>query len=478
MNRPKTYRFAILVLAAVAVLAACGSDQSTMPQRPIVRLQVNNQMYEENVYSYCWPESPDNLVCDVDAVALVQPLHNALVTKGDLVRFVIDSDVGPPSSYTATLLGFGETQDLGINNVAVYDAQLEDNFYRVQVDVTYDDIEGREAYVSYVFGLEVAGVVPPTPTPTPTATPTHTPTATPTPTATATPTVTPTSTATDTPVPTPTATETPVPPSATPTATPLVTVDLGKITLRGIVRIVDAGITLPVVGASVSYRHHAPAYPEQGSSGTTITGLNGEFNFDPFMLRNTDEITVSAFAPGYETQMVELTGSEVWQVDGLFTLVLAPAGRPAGLAQPTPAQGTGAVTPTAVLPEPPEEVPPLALIVAGRANIPAGYRYCTVMDATGEPLCVESPTENSSARRLDLLHGSAAQLKVGGARPIAVQIEYLSDTGQFTGEPEARPGDNTILLTVTQQPGTYIMAIRVTWETYEATYYFRVAISE
>ena len=45
--------------------------------------------------------------------------------------------------------------------------RVEDNVYRVQVDVEYAEVEGQAAFISYVFGLNVAGVIvmPPTPTP-------------------------------------------------------------------------------------------------------------------------------------------------------------------------------------------------------------------------------------------------------------------------------------------------------------------------
>jgi len=59
-----------------------------------------------------------------------------------------------------------------------------------------------------------------------------------------------------------------------------------------------------------------------------------------------------------------------------------------------------------------------------------------------------------------------------------VRIEYLTDTGIPTGQPENRPGDNMILFIVTPEPGSYIMAVQVVWSGYEATYFFRVSVSD
>ncbi|MEL7674639.1 MAG: hypothetical protein AAGU78_12940, partial [Chloroflexota bacterium] len=87
------------------------------------------------------------------------------------------------------------------------------------------------------------------------------------------------------------------------------------------------------------------------------------------------------------------------------------------------------------------------------------------------------PTGTDERRRLALMRGAAAQLLIAGGRPSSVHIEYLTDTGVKTGQPEDRPGDNTILFTVLPEPGPYILAVTVTWDAQQVTYYFRVAVS-
>ncbi len=127
--------------------------------------------YAENVYSYCWPESADNLACDIDAVALAQPIHNVPISKGDEVRFVIQGEAGPPRQVHRHSAGWSGRCARPQRRSGVFDVQLLDNLYRVQVDAEYNGVEGKPAYVSYVFGLEVAGIIVPTPTPVPTDTP-------------------------------------------------------------------------------------------------------------------------------------------------------------------------------------------------------------------------------------------------------------------------------------------------------------------
>jgi hypothetical protein len=496
--RNRTYLVLILVLITSAVvIAGCGGENSDdIPKRPAVHLQVGSQTYQENVYSYCWPEAKDNLACNVDEVALVQPLHTADVSKGDVVRFVIDGDAGTPTKFTASLLGFDNVQDLGSTNDAVYNVELEDNLYRVQVDAQYASIDGQQAYVSYVFGLNVAGIIAPTPTPTPTETPTSTPTPTETPLPTATPSFTPTPQPTSTPLPT----ETPVPteapaltvtPSLTPqptqagpvtapgaeTPTPAImaTGDLGQITISGTVRVAEGGNTVAIAGAQVSYNHGSMARPEWSGAGATTTDASGQFSFGPISVHDTDQISVSADAPGYQPQTIQRTGIETWNAGGVFDFVLAPIAAPS-TAAPT-AQPTAAPTIAAPLSTPaPRAVPSLVLTVAGRTYSAAGYQYCQ-RAPSGERVCIELPVESGETGRISLLRGSAAQIGIAGTRPSEVTIQYLSDTGLPTGLPETRTGDNTLLFTITPEPGSYILAIHVTWAEEDGTYYFRVAVS-
>jgi hypothetical protein len=491
--KTRTLLFLMLLGALALALSACGGEEPDTVARPVVRLQVNDQLFEENTYSYCWPESADNLECDLDAVALVQPLRNVPVGEGDAVQFVLDGGAGAPSRFTATLLGFDDVRDLGTGTVAEYPIALEDNLYRVRVDAEYDDVEGHPAYVSYVFGLAVAGVVAPTPTPmplptetplpTPTLAPTLTPqpTSTPLPSPTAEPTPAPEPTATPTPSPEAaedeeppepegeTAAETAVAPAETPAPEPAAAEGVGALLLVGTVRVSDRGVTLPVVGATVYYVHESTIAPEETVSGATLTGGQGQFNIGPLTLRETDSLTIKAFAPGYETQVLELTGDETWASGGVIEFVLVPAPSPAREAGVALLPGIGAAAPG--------PVPLLNLIVAGRAHIPVGLRFCQ-QPADGAPSCVELPAPDSPTERLSLLRGSTAQLRIGGGRPSSVRIEYLTDTGIPTGQPENRPGDNMILFIVTPEPGSYIMAVQVVWSGYEATYFFRVSVSD
>lgn len=501
MSQKRIIILVVALLVAMTWLTACGGGDSNVVKRPVVRLQVGGQTYAENVYSYCWPESEGNLVCDMDSVALIQPIRNVPVTKGDEVRFTIQGESGPPSRFTATLLdGPGGVQDLGTTTEGVYNVELQDNLYRVQVDVEYDEVEGQSAYVSYVFGLQVAGIILPTPTPVPTNTPTatFTPTATPTPTATMVPTDTPTiappatakptldTTTTSTPFVMPVVTEavgpsveTPVvvapPPTmalpatvAPPVATtPAATVtDLGVMTITGTVRLVSGGTAVAVAGAQVRYDHQSTANPDQATSGSATTDSAGRFVLDPIFLNQTDQIVVMAEAPGYEPQSIARSGAETWDANGVFDFELQPA------AAVTPETPAPSVTATPI-----PSAPALKLRFAGRDYTPVGYQFCQ-RSPSGERMCVELPADNPSLGRIAFQRGAAAQIAVDGPRPSQVRIEYLSDDGLPTGQPETRPGDNTILLTITPEPGTYIMAIQVTWGTEDATYFFRVAVSD
>jgi len=414
---------AVLLVLALALTGCGGDDESDTIERPVVRLQVGDQTYGENVYSYCWPESAENIACDVDAVALAQPLRTIPITTGDEVRFIVQGDAGQPGTFTATLLdGPGGEQDL-VGSGGVYDVQLEDNLYRVQVNAEYPDVEGKSAYVSYVFGLEVAGIIVPTPTPTPTETPTITPS--PTATLTATPTLTPTVAPTDTPAPTATRA------ARTPTPTPRA-------------EATEASPQAVVPGAETE----TPAtIPPSASPGAEATQAPAETQA---VQPATTEAPAVTEQPSAEPTLAPTTAPE--------------ATRPAA----TPLPG---VTPTTL-----PDAPTLILRFAGVDYSPLGFQFC--QNAAGdEPDCVDLPAENPAPGRIGLQRGAAAQIILDGPRPTEVRIEYRSDTGLPTGQPEVQPGNNVVLFTITPEAGTYILAIRVTWAADEATYFFRVSVS-
>ncbi|MBN1679344.1 MAG: carboxypeptidase regulatory-like domain-containing protein [Anaerolineae bacterium] len=510
-NRTLISLFALLAVVMMA-LAACGSDDSgsDVVARPEVHLQVNDQVYRVSFYSYCWPEAANNLDCDVNAAALSQPGILADVVAGDEVQFVVAGDVGAPQQFTATLLdGPGGVQNLGTSTSGIYNAELVDGFYRVRVDAEYADIEGQQAYVSYVYGLNVSGVVVavptaiPTSTPEPSATPTVTPTATltqaptltPTPEITATPTPEPTSTPTSGPIEEPTeepaelatenvvetaepaATEEETPPTIetveVAVASPEVTVvgDLGEKTVFGTV--LSGDNNEPVAGVSVSYSHSSIVNTDISGSGTVQTDFDGRFLVGPLFLHDTDQIVVSVEAAGYDAQRIQRSGLETW-TNPQFDIVLVLSGIAAPAAGEIETAAAPGPAPELSLPG---EIPELKLTFAGKDFTPVGYQYCRRIE-TGERICVESPVPETMTRRVRFQRGAPAQLRLDDDRPDTVRIEYLSDTGVPTGTPETQSGDNLVLFTVSPEPGTYILSVRFVWGSEDATYFFRVIVTD
>lgn len=449
----------LVVLISVALLStACGG--STAPDRPVIKLQVGSQTYEEQVYSYCWPESKDNLVCDLDAAAQVQPSRIIDIITDEEIRFVIEGDVEAPVKFTASLLdGPGGVQDLGAGTAAVYSPALTAGLYRVQVDAQFDDIEGQNAYVSYIFGLNIGGAAAVVPTETPTLVPAS-----------------PTASATATIVIEPTATVTPTIQPTETVATPMI-----KPTLKP---------TLPPAGGETETKEAAPDVTEAtGQGGTPTQEQASATAVQPSAtptIRPTSTPTVlptntpvpqptnTPTAIPTDTPVPQPTDTPLGAVEITSTITplatqvkptLAPTLTPA---QPTTQAGTG---PAAV-----PEVPVLSLWFGGRTYEPVGYQYCQ-RTTSGERVCVEQPLPETTTRQVNLLRGAAAQIVVTGPRPDQVHVEYLTETGIPTGQPEVRPGDNITLLTITPEAGTYIMAIRISWAERDATYFLRITVA-
>jgi hypothetical protein len=432
--------YLLAVLTGVMLAAAACGNTSDIPDRPVVKIQVGETTYEEDVYSYCWPEAEDNLACDLDAAALAQPETIVDVSGTDEVRFVIDGEADPPVRFTAALLdGPGGVQNLGTGTEAVYPVGLQDGLYRVQVNAEYADIEGQPGYVSYVFGLNVTGAavaVASTPTPTASTTPTEA--------ATETPTVTLTAIATATTAPTLTATATALPTEA-PTEEAEVTEAPTKEAAMTEAPTEEAAMTEEVEETEEAEVSATPADEEE----TPVV----EASATPTRIRPSSTPTPTQTARPSATP--------------LPTLIPQPTTAPTL----TPDTGTGPAV------EDVPEVPALSLNFGGRIYEPVGYQYCQ-RAASGERVCVEQPQPGTSTRSISLLRGAAAQIMVTGPRPDEVRIEYLTESGVPTGQPELRPGDNITLLTVLPEPGAYILAVRVQWTEEDATYFFRVAVSD
>ena len=263
--------------------------------------------------------------------------------------------------------------------------------------------------------------------------------------------------------------------------TPEAPTGLGSVALVGNVRIVEAGTTMPLAGAAVTLDYISDEDPSRSRTAQTQTDASGRFAFDPIELFEADTVVLTISAPGYATQTVELSGADAYSLP-VLNLILLPVSAPTPEPSPTPLPTATPVEPTPTpTPEPeptayPDGTPFFKLAYAGRLYEPLGYQVCQ-MDAAGSLTCVQQPTGTADRRRLTLLRGAAAQFLVSGERPRQIRIEYLTDYGVKTGQPEIRPGDNVNLFTITPEPGTYILAVDVLWDTQQVTYYYRVAVS-
>lgn len=475
----RTLVLLVLSLAFVVAAAACGElDQSDVVERPQVRLLVDDQVYQEDIYSYCWPSAEDNLVCDVDDAARANPAEIVDISAEDEIRFEVVGDAGTPTVFTARVLdGPGGTQDLSASDEGTFTTALEPGLYRVQVDAQFAGIEGNDAYISYVYGLNMAGAVAAAPTDTPTESPTLAPS--------------------DTPV------DTAAPPPVESTAAPPTDGD-GE----------QATQTLP--RRTPSETEEAVPPEDEGDTGepddTDAAASTEEAPPVTADIEPTEEVlepTVESAEPTMEelvptveepestTSAVEPT-AEVAEptVDDAEPTVVQPTEAPTQTPRPT-ATSTPTITPSPTVtpsptptvtpsptmtpsatptPSPEERVPPLELNYAGETFIPVGFQLCEP-DESGERVCVELPFTQATPGRLTLMRGAAAALTIGGPRPLDVTIEYLTDMGIPTGQPELRVGDNNILFTITPEPGDYIMRIQVNWDDQSATYFFRVSIA-
>ncbi len=440
------YRSVVLLFALLLLgLTACGGEKTKKEvDHPTVRLQAGDKTYEEKVFSYCWPESAANVVCKTNYDVREQPAKSITVAAGDSIHLLVDEKYGTPQQVTTTLLdGPGGQQALGSTTDGIYPVALENGAYRIQVDVTYADVQGRQTYVSYIFGLNVqGGSIAALPSPTPVVV---VPTEEPTEIVTAEPTKTISPTETSVPQQTAEPTEQPVI-KPTQTKTPLQTSPAGA-------------SETPAAGAVRPTATQNGVQPTATRPAPTATRLAPTSTIPPSVKPPTATVVLEVPPTATASQVVPTQ--------------TPPAVQPTA----TPITETQPQVVTATLITVPPTVPSMTLNFAGRSFTAVGYQYCQ-RQASGENICVELPAESINPSRITLQRGAAVQLQIEGARPSEVRIEYLSDTGVSTGQPETKRGDNIILFSVMPEPGTYILAIRVTWQNVDATYYFRVAVSD
>lgn len=492
-TRSKTVLLVALLVVAGLVLAACGEDDTI--KQPMVRVYVGEQATDASAdqyrYSYCWPQVAENVECEMNAAVLAEPAAITAVTSGS-ISFSVSGGDGTLDSVTATLLrsDMADQASMAVNRVLPLN-EVEGRYYVaddlpggvhvVQLDARYGDVKGRQAYVSYVFALDIGGalvvaegdtgatptevVAPEQPTATPAeAIPTKPPLASPTATE-AEP------TATQAPPPTkpplPTATEVPTEePVDEPTEEPEAT---------------DESAPTAEVMALLGETDEPATMDETDEPAETVEPIEIEATATPEVMEVVPSATPratntprpsatprpsntprpSATPTTISTRATEVIPTQVVPSATPLPPLLVPSGTP------TP----GPVSVASL----PEDVPSLTLVVASREYQPVGFEFCQRDDAGGQ-VCLKRPGDAASPARIQLDRGTNAQLVIEGARPRVVRIEYRTDTGLPTGQPEDRPGSSRVLFIVSPLEGTYIMVVHVTWEYQEATYFFRVEV--
>ncbi len=153
-------RWLVLVAVLALGISACGEREARIDTGPQVRLKVGDATYAEPVYSYCWPQTDENVACDVNLAARAQPARLAPVAPGEPISFDVGETEQDPQAITVTLLDGpgGQTHLAASSTGATFTSPTEPGQYRVQIDVQYAEVSGSEAYVSYVFGLDVQAV--------------------------------------------------------------------------------------------------------------------------------------------------------------------------------------------------------------------------------------------------------------------------------------------------------------------------------
>jgi hypothetical protein len=132
------------------------------------------------------------------------------------------------------------------------------------------------------------------------------------------------------------------------------------------------------------------------------------------------------------------------------------------------------VTPTPTVPPMPGQPPEASLETGGRVYAPSGYTYCRGLSASAD--CVSQPTEDFVSRVV-VEADAAMVLRVGGVRPDMVRISmYTSDMREQLSVEERRSDALYLYTPPINQPGSYVLAMEVLWQSGRTTYFFEMSI--
>ncbi len=132
------------------------------------------------------------------------------------------------------------------------------------------------------------------------------------------------------------------------------------------------------------------------------------------------------------------------------------------------------MTPTPTIPPMPGQPPEASLEAGGRVYAPSGYTYCRGLSASAD--CVSQPSEDFVSRVV-IKVDAAMVLRVGGVRPDMVRISmYTSDMREQLSVEERRSDALYLYTPPIKQPGSYVLAMEVLWQSGRTTYFFEMSI--
>lgn len=167
------FRFLIACIILALVLTGTALAQG-VPERPVIRLDADGVIAEEAIFSYCWPVAEGNNQCNfAPDLGFTNPQSPIEVDGEQSLTVIIDGSPGNPATLTITVFdanGRNPQAFLGEPTAqSIFDENMSIGEHVIQVDATYDNVAGVNAYISYRFKVTV---LPPPATATPTPSPT------------------------------------------------------------------------------------------------------------------------------------------------------------------------------------------------------------------------------------------------------------------------------------------------------------------
>jgi hypothetical protein len=155
-----------------------------------------------------------------------------------------------------------------------------------------------------------------------------------------------------------------------------------------------------------------------------------------------------------------------------------PTALPTNTATPVPPTATDTPAPTTVPTTVPTSTPlaPETVVKAGGRDFSPLRTTVTFRSAEGDDVTISRPNAGSNTLRIEAAAGEVVQIQFLGERPAKVVVDLRSADGTTSLNEQEFPGDAVLFYVMPAQAGSFVLAVKASYDNSTATYFYRLTI--